>query len=159
MSLRFALLLSVTSALVAFAIGTQFAPSRTSERLPSRPYAPAAATELAGEAAAIQAVLLEEDLLARTADLTALLQRLGPDSLEDVKDLGPLATQRLSEEELQRVANLGNNGPRSVAGLTMTHCVPNEHVAVERPDRALRFDATVGSHGPAWCTALGKMLL
>ena len=53
-------------------------------------------------------------------------------SLEDVKDLGPLATQRLSEEELQRVANLGNNGPRSVAGLTMTHCVPNEHVAVER---------------------------
>ena len=86
MSLRFALLLGVASALVAFAIGTQFAPSRTSERLPSRLYAPAAATELAGEAGAIQAVLLEEDLLARTADLTALLQRLGPDSLEDVKD-------------------------------------------------------------------------
>ena len=23
--------------------------------------------------------------------------------------------------------NLGKNGPRDVSGLTMTHCVPNEH--------------------------------
>ena len=36
-----------------------------------------------------------------------------------------------------RVANLGNNGPRSVEGLTMTHCVPNERVVVERePQRS-----------------------
>jgi catalase len=47
-------------------------------------------------------------------------------SLEDVKGLQPLATQTLSETELQRLANLGANGPRDVAGLTMTHCVPNE---------------------------------
>ncbi|MCW2951887.1 MAG: hypothetical protein JWQ48_1057, partial [Conexibacter sp.] len=26
--------------------------------------------------------------------------------------------------------NLGNNGPRDVAGKVMTHCVPNERVAV-----------------------------
>jgi catalase len=54
---------------------------------------------------------------------------IGPD---DVRHLEPLATQTLSEEELQRVANLGKNGPRDVSGLTMTHCVPNEHVVVER---------------------------
>ena len=50
--------------------------------------------------------------------------------VDDVKDLGPLATQTLNEEELDRVANLGANGPRIVAGLTMTHCVPNEHVVL-----------------------------
>src|SRR3954454_6783112 len=54
---------------------------------------------------------------------------IGPD---DVRHLEPLATQTLSEDELQRVANLGKNGPRDVSGLTMTHCVPNEHVVVER---------------------------
>ncbi|MCU1437638.1 MAG: katC [Naasia sp.] len=46
----------------------------------------------------------------------------------DVKDLPPLATQTLNEEELQRLANLGANGPRDVAGLMMTHCVPNQRV-------------------------------
>ncbi len=48
----------------------------------------------------------------------------------DVSDLEPLPTQVLTEEERQRLANLGNNGPRDVSGLEMTHCVPNEHVAV-----------------------------
>jgi catalase len=51
-------------------------------------------------------------------------------SLEDVKDMPPLATQVFNDEERQRLANLGNNGPRDVAGLEMTHCVPNEHAAV-----------------------------
>jgi catalase len=46
--------------------------------------------------------------------------------VEDVKDLPPLATQTLNEEEQQRLANLGSNGPRDVSGLVMTHCVPNE---------------------------------
>jgi catalase len=50
--------------------------------------------------------------------------------LDEVKDLAPLETQTLSEAELQRAANLGHNGPRDVAGLVMTHCVPNEHAAV-----------------------------
>ncbi|MDQ1493865.1 MAG: catalase [Actinomycetota bacterium] len=50
---------------------------------------------------------------------------IGPD---DVRHLPPLATQTLSDAELDRVANLGKNGPRDVSGLTMTHCVPNEHV-------------------------------
>jgi catalase len=48
--------------------------------------------------------------------------------MDDVRHLPPLATQQLSEEEQQRLSNLGKNGPRDVSGLTMTHCVPNERV-------------------------------
>jgi len=44
---------------------------------------------------------------------------------DEVRNLPPLATQTLTEEEQQRLANLGNNPPRDVSGLTMTHCVPN----------------------------------
>jgi catalase len=51
-------------------------------------------------------------------------------SADDVRGLSPLQTQTLTEEERQRAANLGKNGPRDVTGLTMTHCVPNEHVVV-----------------------------
>jgi catalase len=51
-------------------------------------------------------------------------------TVDDVKELGPLATQTLTEAELERMRNLGNNGPRDVAGLTMTHCVPNERVVI-----------------------------
>ncbi len=49
---------------------------------------------------------------------------------DDVRHLEPLATQTLNDEELARINNLGKNGPRDVTGLTMTHCVPNEHVTV-----------------------------
>jgi catalase len=49
---------------------------------------------------------------------------------DDVRHLSPLATQTLSDVELDRIANLGKNGPRDIAGLTMTHCVPNEHVVL-----------------------------
>jgi catalase len=52
---------------------------------------------------------------------------IGPD---DVRDLGPLATQSLNDEERARMANLGANGPRDVEGHVMTHCVPNERDAV-----------------------------
>ena len=55
-------------------------------------------------------------------------------SADDIRDLGPLATQTLSEAEVERARNLGNNGPRDVSGLTMTHCVPNERDAqVDEP--------------------------
>jgi len=47
-------------------------------------------------------------------------------SANDVRDLPPLQSQTLDEDELQRAANLGKNGPRDVTGLQMTHCVPNE---------------------------------
>jgi catalase len=47
-------------------------------------------------------------------------------SADDVRNLPPLATQTLTEEEQQRLANLGSNPPRDVSGLTMTHCVSNE---------------------------------
>jgi catalase len=49
---------------------------------------------------------------------------------DDVRGLEPLQTQTLSEDELQRAANLGKNGPRDVTGLTMTHTVPNERVVL-----------------------------
>jgi catalase len=51
-------------------------------------------------------------------------------SAADVKDLPPLASQTLSDEEEQRRKNLGANGPRDVTGLVMTHCVPNERDAL-----------------------------
>ncbi|WP_138759809.1 catalase [Modestobacter altitudinis] len=53
-------------------------------------------------------------------------------SADDVRGLQPLQTQTLTEAELQRAANLGKNGPRDVTGLTMTHCVPNEHVVLAK---------------------------
>jgi catalase len=52
---------------------------------------------------------------------------IGPD---DVRHLPPLASQGWDEEEQRRLDNLGNNGPRDVEGHVMTHCVPNEHVAI-----------------------------
>ncbi|HWK29503.1 MAG TPA: catalase [Solirubrobacter sp.] len=52
-------------------------------------------------------------------------------SAGDVRGLAPLATQTLTEAELARAANLGNNGPRDVEGLVMTHCVPNERAELE----------------------------
>jgi catalase len=51
-------------------------------------------------------------------------------SADDVRHLEPLPTQTLNDEELQRLANLGNNGTREVTDKVMTHCVPNERVVV-----------------------------
>jgi len=51
-------------------------------------------------------------------------------SADDVRGLSPLASQTLSQEELDRAANLGKNGTRNVTGVTMTHCVPNENTTV-----------------------------
>ncbi|HWN27707.1 MAG TPA: catalase, partial [Actinomycetospora sp.] len=50
----------------------------------------------------------------------------------DVSHLEPLESQTLSEEDQQRLANLGNNGRRDVEGLVMTHCVPNERFETSR---------------------------
>jgi len=74
--------------------------------------------------------MVEDELGARVGEGIAI-------SLDEVKDLPPLATQTLTEEEQQRRANLGSNGPRDVSGHVMTHCVPNERVAVaDEPDLA-----------------------
>ena len=51
-------------------------------------------------------------------------------SADDVKHLKPVPTQGWGEAEQQRLDNLGNNGPRDVEGLVMTHCVPNEHASL-----------------------------
>ena len=54
----------------------------------------------------------------------------------DVRHLEPLATQTLNDEERARIAKLGDNPPRDVAGLVMTHCVPNERDAAVQPEGA-----------------------
>src|SRR5690606_34239447 len=51
---------------------------------------------------------------------------------EDLAGLEPLASQDLTDEDRKRLANLGDNPPRDVEGLTMTHCVPNERLVVPR---------------------------
>ncbi len=48
---------------------------------------------------------------------------------DEVRELPPLSSQTLSQDEQQRLENLGHNGPRDVEGKVMTHCVPNERVA------------------------------
>jgi catalase len=54
---------------------------------------------------------------------------------DDVRHLEPVANQGWGEAEQRRLDNLGNNGPRDVEGLVMTHCVPNEHVVIaEQPE-------------------------
>jgi catalase len=67
--------------------------------------------------------MVDDELGARVGDGIGV-------ALDDVRGLEPLATQVLDDEERERLANLGNNGPRDVAGVEMTHCVPNEHDAV-----------------------------
>jgi catalase len=51
---------------------------------------------------------------------------------DDVRGLEPLPSQTLNDAERERAANLGKNGPRNVEDHTMTHCVPDEHVVVQR---------------------------
>ncbi|HEX8488806.1 MAG TPA: catalase [Propionibacteriaceae bacterium] len=70
-------------------------------------------------------LMVEDELGIRVGDGLGI-------SPDDVRHLEPLATQTLSEAELERLSHLGKNGPRNVDGITMTHCVPNEHVVVER---------------------------
>ena len=41
-----------------------------------------------------------------------------------------MRSQGWGPEEQQRLEHLGQNGPRDVTGLEMTHCVPNERVAL-----------------------------
>ncbi|MET8868187.1 catalase [Nonomuraea sp. NPDC004580] len=45
---------------------------------------------------------------------------------DDVAHLEPLQSQDLTDEDRNRLAKLGRNGPRDVENLKMTHCVPNE---------------------------------
>jgi catalase len=50
----------------------------------------------------------------------------------DVSQLKPLTGQTMTEEDHKRLENLGDNAPRDVSGLTMTHCVPDErHVPTD----------------------------
>ena len=71
--------------------------------------------------------MVEDELGARVAEITGI-------SADDVRELGPLKTQTLSDEELERARNLGRNGRRPVADV-MTHCVPNERDVRVADDR------------------------
>ncbi|MFI1675797.1 catalase [Streptomyces sp. NPDC020607] len=51
---------------------------------------------------------------------------------DDVSHLEPLQGQTLTDEDRSRLLRLGNNAPRDISGLTMTHCVPNERHEVTR---------------------------
>ncbi|MBB2913687.1 catalase [Streptosporangium becharense] len=64
-------------------------------------------------------LLVEDELGLRVGEGLGI----GP---EDVAHLEPLASQDLTDEDRERLSKLGKNGPRDVAGLKMTHCVPNE---------------------------------
>lgn len=50
----------------------------------------------------------------------------------DVAHMPPLPGQTLTEEDRVRLGRLGDNPPRDVTGLTMTHCVPDERHVVDR---------------------------
>ncbi|MEU7906756.1 catalase [Actinoplanes sp. NPDC049118] len=53
-------------------------------------------------------------------------------SPDDVRQLRPLPGQTLTDEDRERLANLGKNPQRDVARLKMTHCVPNERAKITR---------------------------
>ncbi|MDX6664230.1 MAG: catalase [Solirubrobacteraceae bacterium] len=69
-------------------------------------------------------------------------------SVDDVKDMEPLPTQTLSEAEEAWRANLGENAPRDVSGLVMTHCVPNER-EVQTAEAATNGHGSNGAAAPA----------
>lgn len=75
-------------------------------------------------------LMCEDELGARIGEAIGI-------SADDVRGLEPLATHILTPDEEERRANLGNNGPRDISGLTMTHCVPNEHVVVDEEAQAV----------------------
>ena len=68
-------------------------------------------------------LMVEDELGQRVGDGLGI-------SADDVRHLAPLQSQTLSEADQERLRNLGGNGPRDVDGLQMTHCVPNERVAL-----------------------------
>jgi catalase len=67
--------------------------------------------------------LCEDELGARVGDGLGI-------SAYEVRGLPPLATQTLAEAELERARTIGSNPRREVNGSVMTHCVPNERLAI-----------------------------
>ncbi|MEU8119099.1 catalase [Spirillospora sp. NPDC049024] len=70
-------------------------------------------------------LLVEDDLGLRVGEGLGI-------SADDVRHLGPLPGQDLTDEDQQRLKNLGQNGSRDVNGLKMTHCVPDERAVRRR---------------------------
>ncbi|MBV2361969.1 catalase [Streptomonospora nanhaiensis] len=70
-------------------------------------------------------LLVEDDLGLRVGEGLGI-------SPQDVAHLEPLQSQTMTDEDRERLANLGKNGSRDVTGLQMTHCVPNERFEAAR---------------------------
>ncbi len=70
-------------------------------------------------------LLVENDLGLRVGEGLGLTP-------SDVSHLKPLDGQTLTDEDLKRLEHLGDNPPRDVSGLTMTHCVPDTRHVVTR---------------------------
>ncbi|MDA0564368.1 catalase [Streptomonospora sp. S1-112] len=70
-------------------------------------------------------LLVEDDLGLRVGEGLGI-------SPQDVAHLEPLQSQTLTDEDRERLANLGKNGARDVSGIQMTHCVPNERFEAAR---------------------------
>lgn len=70
-------------------------------------------------------LLVENDLGLRVGEGIGI-------SPQDVAHLRPLDGQDLTDEDRARLARLGDNPPRDVSGLTMTHSVPDERHVVTR---------------------------
>ncbi|KAI9757015.1 MAG: hypothetical protein M1815_002350 [Lichina confinis] len=66
---------------------------------------------------------------------------------ENVQSLEPLPTQVLTDEDRTRLKRLGKNGVRDVKGLKMTHCVPNERVAMAGNGDEPKKEMTNGTNG------------
>ena len=71
-------------------------------------------------------------------------------SADDVRGLPPLQSQTLTEEELQRAANLGKNGPRDVSGLT------HDPLRAERAGRRRRLTPALRAPQHGRRAATGK---
>ncbi|MEE2672599.1 MAG: hypothetical protein VX466_02315 [Myxococcota bacterium] len=131
MSIRSALLLAIAVAVLAFAAGRQLAPtSALPQAPPSRSYAPAAGVKLEGVAADARAILLQRDLLGRTADLTALLEKLGPDSLEDLKAAYSTISIDWGDTDLVFFAEWWARFDPAAAFSWTQHQLPTEHPIV-----------------------------
>ncbi|WP_069814026.1 catalase [Streptomyces sp. TP-A0874] len=70
-------------------------------------------------------LLVEDELGQRVAEGLGI-------GVPEVAGLAPLPDQNLTDEDRRRLENLGQNPPRDVDGMKMTHCVPNERHIVER---------------------------
>ncbi len=100
--ISFAVLLAIFTFAAGFWLATANQP------VPEQPYrtkTASAGVVLQGDAAKVREVLLQDDLLVRTAELSGLLSTLGPDSLDEVLEAYDTVFLDLGETELVLLAD------------------------------------------------------